>query len=267
MGGVEDEEPALKRTKLSSNGLVGISNGSSSVDRVVGSSSDLMARPLSTEGDDEIVGTKGIIKRGEFVRIITKALYSLGYKKSGEHLEEESGISLNSSVVNLFMQQIRDGDWDKSVATLNKIGLEDESIVRAASFLIFEQKFFELLDGDKVMDALKTLRTEITQLCVDSTRIRELSSCIVSPCGRDGSSKRNFVRVRTRLTLLEELQKLIPPNIMIPEKRLEHLVEQALLLQREACMFHNSSEKEMSLYSDHHCGKTQMPSRTLQVRK
>ncbi|KAK2441519.1 WD repeat-containing protein [Trifolium repens] len=264
MGGVEDEEPALKRTKLSSNGLVGISNGSSSVDRVVGSSSDLMARPLSTEGDDEIVGTKGIIKRGEFVRIITKALYSLGYKKSGEHLEEESGISLNSSVVNLFMQQIRDGDWDKSVATLNKIGLEDESIVRAASFLIFEQKFFELLDGDKVMDALKTLRTEITQLCVDSTRIRELSSCIVSPCGRDGSTRRDF-RVRTRLTLLEELQKLIPPNIMIPEKRLEHLVEQALLLQREACMFHNSLEKEISLYSDHHCGKTQMPSRTLQI--
>ena len=267
MGGVEDKEPALKRTKLSSKGLIGLSNGSSSVERVVGSSSDLMARPLSSEGDDEVVGLKGIIKKGEFVRIITKALYSLGYKKTGENLEEESGIPLNSSVVNLFMQQVLDGDWEESVSTLNKIGLEDERIVRDASFLILEQKFFELLDGDKVMDALKTLRTEITELCVDSARIRELSSCLLSPSKQCGSSGRDFIRARTRLKLLEELQKLIPPTVMIPEKRLEHLVEQALILQRDACSFHNSLDKEMSLYSDHHCGKTQIPSRTLQVRK
>ncbi|XP_004499533.1 WD repeat-containing protein 26 homolog isoform X2 [Cicer arietinum] len=259
MGGVEDEEPALKRMRLSSY------NGSSSVECTVGSSSGLMARPLSAEGEDEVIGSTGIIKRREFVRIITKALYSLGYKKSGEHLEEESGIPLQSSVVNVFMQKILDGDWDESLATLNKIGLHDEGIVRAASFLILEQKFFELLDGDKVMDALKTLRTEITQHCVDSTRIRELTSCIVSPSGLNGLSRRELVRVRTRLKLLEELQKLIPPNVMVPEKRLERLVEIALIFQREACMFHNSLDKEISVYSDHHCGKTQIPSRTLQV--
>ncbi|KEH33653.1 putative transcription factor WD40-like family [Medicago truncatula] len=265
MGGVEDEEPALKRTKLLSKGLNSLSNGSSSVERVVGSSSELMARPLSSEGDNEVVGSKGIIKKGEFVRIITKALYSLGYKKTGENLEEESGIPLNSSVVNVFMQQVLDGDWEESVSTLNKIGLEDERIVRAASFLILEQKFFELLDGDKVMDALKTLRTEITELCVDSARIRELSSCLLSPSDQCGSSGRDFIRAKTRLKLLEELQKLIPPTVMIPENRLEHLVEQALILQRDACSFHNSLDKEMSLYSDHHCGKTQIPSRTLQI--
>jgi hypothetical protein len=54
--------------------------------------------------------------------------------------------------------------------------------------------------------------------------------------------------------------------VMIPEKRLEHLVEQALILQTETCPFHNSMDK-MSLYSDHHCGKELIPSRTVQVRK
>ncbi|KAK7316673.1 hypothetical protein RJT34_00308 [Clitoria ternatea] len=264
MGGVEDEEPALKRMKLSSKGVIGLSNGSSSVEPVGGSSSDLMARPLSLEGD-EVIGSKGVIKREEFVRIITKALYSLGYKKSGARLEEESGIPLHSSVVNLFMQQILDGHWDESVVTLNKVGLADESAVRAASFLILEQKFFELLDREKVMDALNTLRTEIAPLCIDSNRIRELSSCIVSPCGQVGSSKQDIVQVRSRPKLLEELQKLLPPTMLIPEKRLEHLVEQALILQREACQFHNSFDKEMSLYSDHHCGKNQIPSRTSQI--
>ncbi|KAF7815685.1 WD repeat-containing protein 26-like protein [Senna tora] len=264
MGGVEDEEPALKRLKLSSKGLVGLSNGSS-VEPIEGSSSELMARPLPSEGDEQVVGSKGVIKRDEFVRIIAKALYSLGYNKSGAHLEEESGIPVNSSVVNLLMQQIQDGNWDGSLDTLRKIGLVDESIVRSASFLIMEQKFFELLNGEKIMDALKTLRTEVAPLCTNSSRIRELSSCIVSKsiCGDASSTQQDTVRIRSRSELLEELQKLLPPTIMVPEKRLEHLVEQALILQREACQFHNS-DKEMSLYSDHQCGKDQIPSRTLQ---
>lgn len=269
MGGVEDEEPATKRMKLSSEQLRGLSNGSSFIEPISGSSSDLMARPLSSEGDEGVVGTKGIIKRVEFVRIIAKALYSLGYKKSSAHLEEESGIHLHSSVVNLFMQQILDGNWDESVATLRKIGLLDEHIVKSASFLILEQKFFELLDAEKVMDALKTLRTEIAPLCINNSRVRELSSCMVAPsqCILVGSRSQDTVRSKSRSKLLEELQKLLPPTVMIPERRLEHLVEQALLLQRDACIFHNSLDKEMSLYTDHQCGRDQIPSRTLQVRE
>lgn len=253
MESVGDEEPALKRTKLSSEEFVGHSNGSS-MEHVVCPSSDIS----SAEGDGEDVASKGVLKRGEFVRMITKAMYSLGYKKSGEHLEEESGIPLNSSAVNLFKQQILDGDWDKSVATLNQIGLEDESIVKAASVLILEQKYFELLDGDKVMEALKTLRTEITHLCVDSAKIRELSSCMLSASDQGGSSGRDFVRAGTRLKLLEELQDLVPPTVMIPEKRLEHLVEQALILQRVASLCHNSLNKKMILNHDHCDGKSQI---------
>ncbi|CAI8596453.1 unnamed protein product [Vicia faba] len=243
MESMEDKEPALKRAKLSSKELVSFSNGSSSMVHVVCSSD------ISDKEDDENVASKGVLKRGEFVRMITKALYSLGYRKSGEHLEEESGIPLNSFVVNLFKQQILDGDWDKSVATLNQIGLEDESIIKAATILILEQKFFELLGEDKVMEALKTLRTEITHLCVDSTKIRKLSSCMLSPSGQG---------LRTRSKLLEELEDLIPPTVMIPEKRLERLVEQALILQRVASLCHNSLNKKMTLNPDHSEGKSQI---------
>lgn len=267
MGGVEDDEPASKRMKLSSVELRGLSNGSAFTEPIAESSRDLMARPLPSEGDEDVIGPTGVIKRVEFVRIIAKALYSLGYTKSGAHLEEESGIPLHSPVVNLFMQQILDGHWDESVAILSKIGLRDESVIKSATFLILEQKFFELLDVEKVMDALKTLRTEIAPLCANSSRIRELSSCIVSPskCVLVGSPKRDIMRAKSRSKLLEELQKLLPPTILIPERRLEHLVEQALVLQREACIFHNSLDKDMSLYTDHQCGKDQIPSRTLQV--
>jgi hypothetical protein len=122
MGGVEDDEPASKRLKLASGRLTGLSNGSSLTEPIVGSR-DLMARPPQSEGDKDVLGSKGVIKRVEFVRIIAKALHSLGYKKSCAHLEEESGIPLHSSAVDLFMQQVLNGNWDESVVTLHNIGL------------------------------------------------------------------------------------------------------------------------------------------------
>ncbi|XP_012437285.1 WD repeat-containing protein 26 homolog [Gossypium raimondii] len=267
MGGVEDDEPASKRMKLSSEELIHLSNGSTVKESIVGSSRDLMARPLQSDGGEEVVGSKGVIKKVEFVRIMAKALYSLGYRRSGAHLEEESGIALHSSIINVFMRQVLEGDWDESVATLHNIGLTDEMTIKSASFLILEQKFFEFLDEEKVMDALKTLRTEISPLCINHSRVRELSLSIVSPshCFTVRSPKQDTSRARSRTKLLEELQKLLPPTVMIPERRLEHLVEQALGLQRDACMFHNSLDEEISLFADHQCARDQIPSYALQI--
>lgn len=264
MGGVDDDEPPSKRVKVASKQLRGLVNGASVTEPASCSLSFSMARPLSFQGDNEIVGSKGIVKKVELVRIITEALYSLGYEKTGALLEEESGIHLQSSIVNLFMQHILDGNWDESVATLRKIGELDEATIKLASFSILEQKFLELLNGEKIMDALKTLRTEISPLCIKNTRIHELSSCIVST-SQNGRAQ-NFLKVKSRSKLLQELQELLPPTIIIPERRLVHLVEQALDLQRDACIFHNSLVGEMSLYADHQCGRDQIPSRTLQVR-
>lgn len=254
MGGVEDNEPPSKRMKVSSGELIEHSNGTSVS----------MARPLAGQGDDEVIGSKGV-KKVELVRIIADALYSLGYEKTGAHLEEESGIRVQSSALNLFMRQILDGNWDESIITLHKIGLPDEPITKLASFIILEQKFLELLDGEKVKDALKTLRTEIAPLCINNNKVRELSSCIVSS-SRHALVGPKIARVKSRSKLLEELQKLFPPSVIRPERRLVHLVEQALDFQQDACMFHNSLVGEMSLYSDHDCGREKIPSRTLQVR-
>ncbi|CAL1394248.1 unnamed protein product [Linum trigynum] len=267
MGGVEDDEPASKRVKLACGELKGNPNGSLLSEPSVGSSRDLMARLLQSEDDEEVIGSKGVIKKVEFVQIIVKALYSLGYKKSGAHLEEESGIPLHSSAVNMFMNQILDGNWGGSVVTLRSIGLKDESTIKSASFLILEQKFFELLDAEKVMDALKTLRTEIAPLCASSNQLRELSSSLVSLSQGPsvGSSNQANLRAKSRPKLLQELQELLPPTVMVPERRLEQLVEQALTLQRDACVFHNSLDREMSLYTDHQCGRDQIPSKTLQI--
>lgn len=267
MGGFDDDEPPPKRARASSVESA-ILPDCFSFPKYPNPLGSTMARPLPSQGKEVMVGSKGVIKREEFVRIITKALYSLGYEKTGAVLEEESGITLHSPSVNLFRKQVIDGHWDNAVATLNKIGLVDENVVHSAAFLILEQKFFELLRNDNVMGAMKTLRSEITPLGVNRKRVHELSSYIIS-CSPQQLfhvfSELGIDSSNSRLKLLEELQKVLPPTVMVPERRLENLVEQALTVQRDACYFHNSIDG-LSLYTDHHCGKDQIPSRTLQVQ-
>ncbi|XWS54393.1 hypothetical protein CRYUN_Cryun10bG0086500 [Craigia yunnanensis] len=267
MAVIEDSEPPLKRVKGPLEESKCLSEEHSTAEPVSCSLGDQMARPLTFQGDGETVGSQGVVKKSEFIKIITKALYSLGYDKSGALLEEESGIPLHSSVVNRFMRQVTDGKWDDSVAILHMIGLSDETIVKSASFLILEQKFLELLKMEKVTAALDTLRNEIVPLHVNLNHVHELAACIISPlqCVRVGISGQDTEVTKSRSKILEKLQKLLPAAVMIPEKRLEHLVERALDVQRGACMFHNTSDSDLSLYSDHQCGKNHIPSQTLQI--
>ncbi|CAH8392268.1 unnamed protein product [Eruca vesicaria subsp. sativa] len=269
MGVVEETEPPLKRAKLRAEEP----NGNSSVigsNTVTNSLGDLMARPLTSQGDvDETVGSKGVIKKSEFVRIITRALYSLGYGKTGAMLEEESGIPMHQSVVKEFLQQVKEGKWDESVVTLRRIGLVDEKAVKSASFLLLEQKFLELLKFEKIADALGTLRNEIVPLQINTKRVHELASSLISPSkfvsnGASGKGK-GKESVSSRSKVLEELQNLLPASVMIPEKRLECLVENSLHIQRDSCVYHNTLDSDLSLFADHQCGKHQIPSQTIQI--
>ncbi|KAH9621528.1 hypothetical protein KSS87_002894 [Heliosperma pusillum] len=267
MGGVKDGQPPLKRLRLSFSGSNSISSDLIAEEPINSTSlGDLMARPIQCQGEEEVIGSRGVIRRNEFVRLIAGSLYALGYQRTGACLEEESNIPLQSTTVNLLMQLVLDGKWDESVSTLQKIGLEDEMIIKSAKFLILEQKFFELLNDGKTMDALMTLRMEISTLHIKTNRVHELSTCLLSQSeSQNGNHHMDSLRMKLRSELLDELQQLLPPSIMVPARRLEQLVEQALTLQRGTCIFHNSSDQEMSLYADHHCGKNNIPTHTSQI--
>ncbi|XP_047972664.1 WD repeat-containing protein 26 homolog isoform X2 [Salvia hispanica] len=265
MKGVEDES-LPKRMKVPSGNIGGLSDSISVGEQGSCSLGGSMALQLAS-GDDKVVGSNRVISKVGFVRIITEAIYSLGYSKTGKHLEEESGISLHSNLVATFIQQILDGQWDESVKTLHQIDLIDESIIKTTSFEILERKFFELLDGEKEVDAGNTLRTQIMPLNVNRDRAKELSYIMAS------QSHISLDKTHTqesglcpRKKFLGELRKLLPPTVVIPEYRLVRLVEQALDFQRDGCRLHNSVG-EMSLLVDHQCGLDQIPCQTVQILK
>ncbi|CAN6460501.1 unnamed protein product [Victoria cruziana] len=213
----------------------------------------------------EKVGTKGLIRQCEFVRVIIQSLYSLGYWKSASLLEEESRIMLQSPEISLFQSQILEGKWDESIATLDCIRELAPEALNSAVFLILQQKFWEYLDKDDTSEALVILRGRMSQLGVDKGKLHKLACCIISRSKREEIGSKLKRGGDSRKKLLNELRLVLPSSVMIPEGRLEHLVELALLLQHERCIYHNSPKDSISLYSDHHCGPDQIPTQTLQI--
>lgn len=220
--------------------------------------------PMLMENSLAVLGSKGLIKRHEFVRVIIQSLYSLGYKKSASCLESESGISYKSVDFGMLESQILCGNWDDCTRTLGAImDLMDETRA-SALFLVFNQCLFEYLNrGDDAM-ALAVLQKEVSALRLGKDKTHSLAQSILSLKHMElGKIDDNVLR-ELRKKLLTELEKLLPPPILLPERRLEHLVETAVSAQIDTCMYHNTLDA-VSLFDDHCCGRDQIPTETVQV--
>ncbi|CAI9287668.1 unnamed protein product [Lactuca saligna] len=67
-----------------------------------------------------------------------------------------------------------------------------------------------------------------------------------------------------RRNLVNELEKLLPPPITVPDRRLEHLVERVVGSKIYSCIYHNSMDPVL-IYKDHFCGRDKIPTKTIQI--
>lgn len=216
------------------------------------------------ENSSTMIGPRGLIKKYEFVRVIVQCLYSLGYQKSASCLESESGVSYKSKGFERLEVQILNGDWDGCIDTL--IAITDLNDERRASvlFLVFKQCFLEYLNRGDDSLALNVLRKRVSSLQMSKDKIHNLASSMLCVEGMNLGKIDEGVVLELRKRLLVELERLLPPPEVVPERRLEHLVETAVTSQIDSCQYHNSSVA-ISLYEDHCCGRDQIPTETVQV--
>eukprot|EP01132_Coremiostelium_polycephalum_P000771 gene771-956_t len=213
---------------------------------------------FNTEVND---GSGSYFNKKELVRLLIQSLNCLGYKKSSEFLEKDSGISLQSPEVTQFSNSVLEGDWNRVETLLPYLQLNTKDDLDSVKFLIYSQKFLELLENKKVKDALDCLRNDITPLSKDPQRLQTLTSLIMCTDTLD-LKKRSFwpgSGILSRTKLLNDIRKYVRSEIMLPENRLEHLIRQSIQYQMSKCLYHNTTKSYISLFEDHVCNRDEMP--------
>ncbi|XP_022243773.1 WD repeat-containing protein 26-like isoform X2 [Limulus polyphemus] len=209
----------------------------------------------------------------DIIRLIGQHLRSLGLNRTTEQLIQESGCRLDHPAAEKFQMHVINGEWFKAELDLNELKslLEVPQALVEMKFLLLEQKYLEHLENGHVLEALQCLRGELTPLKHNTTRVHELSSYMMCSTGEElrGMAQWDGKGALSRQKLMEKLQTFLPPSVMLPPRRLQTLLSQALELQRDHCLYHNTrandSLENESLLTDHVCTKEQFPCDTVQI--
>ncbi|XP_053497278.1 WD repeat-containing protein 26 isoform X1 [Ictalurus furcatus] len=209
----------------------------------------------------------------DVIRLIGQHLHGLGLNQTVDLLMQESGCRLEHPAATKFRNHIMAGEWDKAENDLSELkGLmhSPNAIVRM-KFLLLQQKYLEYLEDGKVLEALQVLRGELTPLKYNTDRIHVLSGYLMCSHAEDLRAKAEWEGkgVSSRSKLLDKLQTYLPPSVMLPPRRLHTLLRQAVELQRDRCLYHNTKTDNnldsVSLLLDHVCSRKQFPCYTQQI--
>uniref|UniRef100_A0A8C3XVI7 WD repeat-containing protein 26 n=1 Tax=Chelydra serpentina TaxID=8475 RepID=A0A8C3XVI7_CHESE len=214
----------------------------------------------------------------DVIRLIGQHLHGLGLNQTVDLLMQESGCRLEHPSATKFRNHVMEGEWDKAENDLNELKPLVHSphaivlgIIVRMKFLLLQQKYLEYLEDGKVLEALQVLRCELTPLKYNTDRIHVLSGYLMCSHAEDLRAKAEWEGKGTasRSKLLDKLQTYLPPSVMLPPRRLQNLLRQAVELQRDRCLYHNTkldnNLDSVSLLIDHVCSRKQFPCYTQQI--
>ncbi|KAJ3138361.1 hypothetical protein HDU90_001324 [Geranomyces variabilis] len=203
----------------------------------------------------------------ELVRLMVQSLQDMGLSDTAKTLQRESGRSLESPVVSEFREAVLTGKWDVVTRLIPSLDIKVDDVPVGAALFITEQKYLELLEVGDTQGALAVLRNELAK--TDNTaRVHQLASfimCADAPSLR-ARAQWSGIHGQSRAILLDHLQKHVPSTMMIPQGRLNVLLNQAIELQKMNCLYHNVKDEEpASLYTDHACDRNRFPVHTTHI--
>uniref|UniRef100_A0A6A7G1M6 WD repeat-containing protein 26-like isoform X2 n=1 Tax=Hirondellea gigas TaxID=1518452 RepID=A0A6A7G1M6_9CRUS len=220
----------------------------------------------------------------EMVRLIGQHLTNLGFKSTVQQLMSESGCRLDHPEAGRVRKCVLMGDWKGATEALQHLEplLDCPSHLTEMRFLILEQKYMELIECGDDIGALSCLRGEISPLEHNISKVHRLSSLIFYNNSTDLRKATNWAGsgLESRCALMDKISKYFPSTVMLPPRRLEKLVIQALQQQIVHCNFHNTTSvlklnpgdnydkvsmldaigSSGTLLTDHVCSKDNFPS-------
>ncbi|KAI8055309.1 WD40-repeat-containing domain protein [Syncephalis plumigaleata] len=185
--------------------------------------------------------TPGGFRREELVRLMQHTLQELGYSKSADQLQHESGYLAEDSVAMQFRQS----------GLLPSIGYDMTHKVEG-QFYIRRQKYLEYLEQRQMSEALMVLQQELRPLQYDLAQLHLLSSLLMS------SHEDLYERAAW-----DGRHEHISSYRMIPYGRLEALLRETINEQARNCIYHNVPNEAISLFGNHCCDQHNLPSETL----
>ncbi|THD21257.1 WD repeat-containing protein 26 [Fasciola hepatica] len=152
--------------------------------------------------------------------------------------------------------------------------IADSDRVDEIYFLLLEQRFLEHLEANEVMPAVTLLRNRITPMQRNTERVHTLASCLMCRTSAELRAQAGGWTGKdsgSRVQLINRIQTYIPAQTMLPPRRLEVLIDEAVRAQLSSCIFHNPLPgapmdlNNISLLQHHSCGMRDFPAFCVQT--
>uniref|UniRef100_A0A0X3P273 WD repeat-containing protein 26 n=1 Tax=Schistocephalus solidus TaxID=70667 RepID=A0A0X3P273_SCHSO len=206
----------------------------------------------------------------EMVRLIGQYLCDKGYSTSYIQLAKDSGITLEPQAATDLRSAILAGKWEDAEKAVKELApiIDNPASLAEIHFLLLEQQFLELAEADDAMAALMLLRSRITPLQRNAERLAVLTRCLMCRTPEEVRAEAggwSGAHGGSRSVLVDNIQRYVPAQTMLPPTRLETLITEAVRAQLNACTFHNQhivwpdALNSISLLQPHSCSIQEFP--------
>ncbi|XP_075262790.1 WD repeat-containing protein 26-like isoform X2 [Convolutriloba macropyga] len=209
---------------------------------------------------DDVIGTVNPITNGhsrstrpkvyterdkEMLRVIGQFFTEIGLTETANCLTRESQCTLEHPSATNLRRHVLNGNWKLAESCLEELRnvISHHTHQHKMRYLLYEQKFLELLDEGRVIDAVKCLRGDISRIPVRSSCSHHLASLAMFATPEDVRKSAHWPGKgkQSRTQLVDRLGEFLPPDVMLPRERLRKLVEQSLQYQISNCTYHAMS--------------------------
>lgn len=216
-----------------------------------------LLRGPQQNGSSDLTTAFGFSKN-ELTRLLVQTMDELGFCNAARTLEADAHVLSLSSHIRNLRETILHGRWADVDEAFRLIEQDEDEYFdqKGARFVVYEQQFLEFLDDGRRIEALQCLRENLANCCPDPEMLHKLPLLCMTSSREELRKRANWAGagLESRVNVLRKLQRYISPNCLLPESRLQTLLQQSIENQKRQELYPYTKQKRISLLEDlSHC--------------